>query len=189
MRSTDLADRAEELRESLIELENSLRQAELPRFLVHGDYGPYNLLFRPNAPVVILDFEISRLDWRTIDILDALRRFCGQGVLGLRMEKVKCLFDAYQSHYPLTQNEFQCMTAVWKYFHIRRCIASWYRHFERQADYSLAAAHKHLDWVDWIESNQDQIMAALSTNNDFSSRGIPIATKAGMVTTSFRNKE
>jgi Ser/Thr protein kinase RdoA (MazF antagonist) len=145
----------------MVQLDAMLKEAGLPRLIAHGDYGPYNLLFRKNAPVVILDFEIAHLDWRVFDLVDAWWRFCNNRFLGLSINKMICLLDAYQSRLPLTEDELRLMPEVWKYLHVRRCIKSWYKYCQTQADFRLARARQHLKLVDWMIVNQDDLMAAV----------------------------
>lgn len=158
-----LLTNAKYLEESLVQLDAMLKEASLPRLIAHGDYGPYNLLFRKNAPVVILDFEIARLDWRVFDLVDAWWRFCNDRLLGLRINKMIDLLDAYQSRLPLTKDELRLMPEVWKFLHIRRCIASWYKFNQTQAGFHLVRARQHLKLVDWMIVNQDDLIAAVGT--------------------------
>jgi Ser/Thr protein kinase RdoA (MazF antagonist) len=156
-----LEQRAKSIEASLLELEALLSAAALSRGIIHGDYGPYNLLFRKNAPVVILDFEIAHLDWRLTEVVDAMWRFAEDRWAGLQMNKMKWLLDAYQACSPLSQNELQLLPAVWIYLHTRRCIMHWHHYCTTQADFRLATAHQHLQLADWMRANQDRLMATL----------------------------
>lgn len=150
--------RAEQLEQALPELEAVLTEATLPRLVIHGDYGPYNLLFRQNAPVIVIDFEIARLDWRLTELVDALWRFGEDRFLGFRIDKMKVFLDAYQTHLPLALEELRSLPAVWKYLHIRRFIVNWYRYCDTLADSSLAKAQLHLKLIDWMTANQHDFM-------------------------------
>ena len=162
---TSLLQRAEYFEKTLLQLEALLEEAALPRWIIHGDYGPYNLLFRRNAPVIILDFEIARLDWRLTELIDAIWRFCYDRWLGFRLHKIKWLLDAYQVRLPLAQDELQFMPAVWKYLHIRRCIMHWDHYCHTQANFRLTKAQQHLDFIDWMTANQDHLVTTLSSTN------------------------
>ena len=73
------------------------------------------------------------------------------------------LLDAYQSRLPLTKDELRLMPEVWKFLHIRRCIASWYKFNQTQAGFHLVRARQHLKLVDWMIVNQDDLIAAVGT--------------------------
>ena len=60
----DFLDNAEPVEESLSDLEQQLNKADLPKQIIHGDYGPYNLLINAEKIIAVLDFEVARLDWR-----------------------------------------------------------------------------------------------------------------------------
>jgi Ser/Thr protein kinase RdoA (MazF antagonist) len=150
--------RARQLEQALLELESVLTEAALPRLVIHGDYGPANLLFRHNAPVVVIDFEIARLDWRLTELVDALWRFGEDRFLGFRIDKMKVFLDAYQTHLPLASQELRFLPAVWKYLHIRRFIVNWHRYCSTLADRSLARAQMHLKLIDWMTAHQQNFM-------------------------------
>lgn len=155
--------RAKYFEESLIQLDTMLNEATLPRLITHGDYGPYNLLFRENAEVIILDFEISHLDWRTAELAKALWRFCYDGLPSFRIKRMKHFLNAYQEGGQLVSlSELQLIPAVWKFLHIRRWICIWNHYCKTQVKASLAKARRHLELVDWMTTNQDKIVAVLS---------------------------
>jgi homoserine kinase type II len=150
--------RAGQLERALLELEAVLTEGALPRLVIHGDYGPYNLLFRQNAPVIVIDFEIARLDWRLTELADALWRFGEDRFLGFGIDKMKVFLDAYRTHLPLASEELRFLPAVWKYLHIRRFIVNWYGYCDTLADSSLAKAQLHLKLIDWMTTNQHNLM-------------------------------
>jgi Ser/Thr protein kinase RdoA (MazF antagonist) len=74
---------------------------------------------------VVIDFEIARLDWRIVDIIDGCAAFCVHRT-GNTVAKMKCFLDAYQSHMPLTADEIKLIPEVSKFFQITSCIRYWY---------------------------------------------------------------
>lgn len=152
------------------DFENTLRKtiaiidaADLPRQIIHKDYGPSNLLFRKNQPPVVLDFEIARLDWRIVDIINGWGGFC-QKRSGYHLNKMKCFLDAYQTNMPLTADEFTLIPAVWKLLQIRSCINYWYSYCTTGNKMSLIRACKSVKAFDWITANHEKVIANL--NND-----------------------
>lgn len=157
-----LLPQAGHIEKSLVQLDQRLKDAALPRLIIHADYGPFNLLFRENGPAIVLDFEISRLDWRVTEIIYAWHRF-GYDRLGFRLHKMKWLLDAYQTHFPLTGDELQLIPTVWEYLHRWQTILNWHRYSETGTEAALTRAAWHLKMVDWMRANQDSLMVALTT--------------------------
>jgi Ser/Thr protein kinase RdoA (MazF antagonist) len=151
-----LLSQAGYLEESLVQLDTMLKEAPLPRLIIHADYGPYNLLFRRNGPAVVLDFEMARLDWRITDFIRACYRFC-YNKLGYRLTKMKWFLEGYQSHELLTENEWHYMPLVWKFLHIRQCILNWHYYCETLAESSLVTAHHNLKLAEWMVANRDNL--------------------------------
>ncbi len=152
-----LLQKAEYLEETLVQLDVELKQADLPRVIIHADYGPYNLLFRKNGSAVILDFEMARLDWRVTDLVQAWRRF-SHDRLGFRFNKMKYLLDGYQKHLKLTPDEVQFLPAVWKFFYIRQSILYWHYYCETQVVSWLISARRDAERANWITDNQGKFV-------------------------------
>src|SRR5699024_4415316 len=49
-------------------LDDELAATSLESGIIHGDYGPYNILVRPGRPLLVIDFELARTDWLLIDL-------------------------------------------------------------------------------------------------------------------------
>ncbi|HWQ14619.1 MAG TPA: phosphotransferase [Roseiflexaceae bacterium] len=137
----------------LAALEEQLGQAGLPRLIIHGDYGPYNLLFRPGAPVVILDFELARLDWRLTDLAAALRYFAS-GRLGFSAGRARCFLAAYASRCPLERAELRLLAPVWQYLTLRRLIVCWRRAASTGARHWADESRTRLELARWLEEQQ-----------------------------------
>ncbi len=164
-----LLERADYLEASLVQLDTTLKEAQLPRLIIHGDYGPYNLFFRRNAPVVMLDFELARLDWRATELVDALPRF-SYSRWGFSLGKMKCFLDAYRSQFSIASDEVRLLPAVWKFLNIRRCIVHWHYFCDTHSPERLAQAQWNLELINWITANQDAFLACLEA------RTVPAST-------------
>lgn len=150
------------LEETLIQLDAQLEAAALPRTIIHADYGPYNLLFRKNAPAVMLDFELARLDWRVADVVRAFYRFAYSKKNGFRWEHIKYLMEGYQTHLLLTMDEVRLMPDVWNYWNICRCIVNWYGYWEFDNKSGLARARESLEMTGHMKRNRDEFVGLLS---------------------------
>ena len=151
-----LLEQAPYFEKSVTQLEAKLKDAPLPRLIIHADYGPYNLLFRDNGPPIVLDFEMARLDWRVTELIDVWYRFC-YDKLGFKINKMKYLLEAYQIHFPLTKDELYYIPDVWKFWNIWRCILNWHNYCETQSDVALAKAQQNLDFVNWMTVHQSNL--------------------------------
>jgi Ser/Thr protein kinase RdoA (MazF antagonist) len=145
-------------------LDCSLREADLPRQIIHGDYGPYNLLCRKNAPAIILDFEMARLDWRLSDIIFALYRF-SYGRFSFSNRRIRCFLDAYQSILPLRAEELRLFPYIWKFLNLRSCVRNWYSYYQTRNKKSLNRAIKSLDRSDWVSKGKNRFMTLTKFHN------------------------
>ena len=164
--ATWLLEKAKNFDELLCRLDVMLKEAALPRLIIHGDYSPGNLLLRKNAHTIILDFEMARLDWRAAELVDSIWRFGYDRYFGFRINKIKWFLDAYQTYTQLTQSELQLIPALWRYLHIRRSIRHWYYYCSTRDDSRLTKACHFAKMVDWITVNQGELMSALGAKSN-----------------------
>jgi len=152
--------RAGWVKATLGDLDTQLRAAQMPRLIIHGDYGPYNLLFKRGAPVVVLDFEIARLDWRLIDLAKALEFFaCGR--LGFNARRAACFLEGYLPRCPAGEAELRLLPDVWQFLTLRRLIVCWYRYTTTRAPGWLAEAQRRLELASWIDERHSQLSTLL----------------------------
>lgn len=138
-------------------LDEILRTAALPRLIIHGDYGPYNVFFKPGNPVMILDFELSRLDWRLTDLANALY-FFAIGRSGFRSHRMAQFLEGYFSADPAAREEIPCLPDVWQFLLLRRVIVCWHRFLETAAGQWQAEAQRKLDLAHWIEDHREILL-------------------------------
>jgi Ser/Thr protein kinase RdoA (MazF antagonist) len=161
--ATWLLQQAGRMEKALLQLDRTLKEAALPRLIIHADYGPYNMLFRHSGPVIVLDFEIARLDWRVSEFVYALPRFAHRRFFGLDFGEIRCFLDAYQSHLSMSDDELRFIPSVWQFLNIRRAIVCWHRYCETHANQWLLQARHNLRWVNWVTNNQDDFLNHLIT--------------------------
>lgn len=141
--------------ERLCTLDDTLKRAQLERVIAHGDYGPYNLLFRQGSPVVVLDFELARLDWRLTDLSAALFYFA-RGRTGFHWDKMQWFLDAYRSVAPVSADEMQYLPLVWQFLTLRRIIVLWERSLDGNAAV-IREAQERLNLFDWLIRHENNL--------------------------------
>jgi Ser/Thr protein kinase RdoA (MazF antagonist) len=156
-----LLQRAPALENRLRQLDSELKEAALPRLIIHSDYGPYNLLFRNGALVAVLDFEIARLDWRISEFVYAFPRFAISR-LGVDWRKMRCFLDAYRAKLAVGEEELRHIPAVWQFVKLRRLVVCWERYCESNASVWLVEARQHLNAAEWMAANQDGFVEELT---------------------------
>lgn len=56
--------------DEMLRLESIVEErSDLSKLVIHGDYSPWNVLFRPERPPIVLDFNESRLDLKIYDVM------------------------------------------------------------------------------------------------------------------------
>ena len=117
---SEVRDAVSEVRRELPRLESSLAAVTLPRNVIHGDYGPYNLLVRDGAPVLIVDYELARFDWRIVDLATGLPRF---GIGGSRgpQRAMDAFLEGYGSRAAVSASELGAIPRVLAFLSLRRC--------------------------------------------------------------------
>ena len=158
--SAALLERADWIAARLFQLEHVIRVASPPRLIIHGDYGPYNILFKSGAPVVILDFERARLDWRLTDLSMSLVRFASRRI-GFDFGKMIDFLAAYQTILPVNRAELHLLPKVWLYLTLRQLISCCTRYLASHDVTSLEKARNKLQLADWIEANERTLSRVL----------------------------
>jgi Ser/Thr protein kinase RdoA (MazF antagonist) len=107
--------------EELLRLDGQLSEAGLSRTVIHGDYGPYNLLVRAGREPLAIDWELTRLDWRLTDLATALPRFAGRRT-GWDAGAADRFLGGYRSNAPVDPAELSHLPSVAEFLAIRRAI-------------------------------------------------------------------
>jgi Ser/Thr protein kinase RdoA (MazF antagonist) len=147
---------AQAVEATLRDLDATLAAAALPRCIIHGDYGPYNLLFKRGAPVVVLDWELARLDWRLVDLATALHFFAHNRVK-FRWNNAQWLLDGYRRACAINADELHVLPLVWQFVTLRRVIVCWQRFAQTHDHHWLAEAHTKLALAQWIHRHQQRL--------------------------------
>ena len=146
--------KSEELKNRLVRLDTFLKNANLSRGTIHGDYGLHNILFQKDGPPVIIDFEMARMEWRLVDIARTLYSFCGNDVQS-SLKKMQIFLEGYQTRWPLTEYEFNFFPHVWEYLNIKGCILAWYNYSCKTNNSDLKKALSSFKRLEWMQANQN----------------------------------
>jgi glycosyltransferase involved in cell wall biosynthesis/Ser/Thr protein kinase RdoA (MazF antagonist) len=144
-----IAERGNAIGEALCQLDAALPEAQLPRLLIHGDYGLHNVLFQRDGTVTLLDFELTRLEWRLIDLVIMLSR--------LTAESSRAFMVGYQTEYALSEQEWQLLPQVWQYYMLSGAVQYCYSYFELGGEQRLTAAHERLKQADWALQHKAEL--------------------------------
>jgi Ser/Thr protein kinase RdoA (MazF antagonist) len=152
--------KSEDLKNRLIRLDAFLKEVNLVKGTIHGDYGLHNVLFQKDGPPVIIDFEMARMEWRLVDIARTLYSFCGNDVQS-SIDKMKIFIRGYQSCVCLTENEFNFFPLVWEYLNIKGYILAWYNYSLKTKHSDLKKAHHSFKRWEWMQAHQTLFLERL----------------------------
>jgi Ser/Thr protein kinase RdoA (MazF antagonist) len=124
---------------SLWRLAETFTAHELPLTVVHGDFGPYNLLIRRNDVPVVVDFELARLDWRLVDVATALPRFA-QRRRHFDVGAARRVLDAYREGIGASEAEIQLLPEMLAFLSLQRAAVAWERGGDADSAHSGAEA-------------------------------------------------
>jgi Ser/Thr protein kinase RdoA (MazF antagonist) len=153
--SVDLLERAGWIEERLRTAEEDLKQANPARNEIHGDYGMYNLMLNAGQSLVTFDFELSRLDWRLLDLVFAISSATSLQRIEPEREKMRRILQGYRSISPIPVEEICLIPQVWEYQFLRRVIIAWERYLESGDGALLGEAKHRMARIDWVEQNLD----------------------------------
>lgn len=104
---SELASRVRRERYRNLRELSRLHYPDLPERPVHGDFEPWNLLFKDGQLSGLLDFDQSRRDALACDIAPLLMPF-----MPLETKLAKALLEGYQSVRPLSDLEWELLPSL-----------------------------------------------------------------------------
>jgi Ser/Thr protein kinase RdoA (MazF antagonist) len=149
-------------KQSLIDLDQRLSQSGcfLPKLVVHGDYGPYNILFDKRRMAAVLDFECTHLDWRAGEVISAMCRFSGKRD-GIDRHQAKTFLTTYHSAHALTADEIALMPDILRFLRLRGLTVYFGAYFKLGAPAKLGGARHSVWWMDWMQQNGTRLIEEL----------------------------
>ncbi len=145
-----LAQNADRISERLAHMGELVENVQLPRLVIHGDFGIHNVTYHHDGTLTMHDFELARVEWRLIDIVVVLSR--------LRLEHSHEFMAAYQAKYPLTAEEWHFLPEVWQLYKLSGAISYWNTYVEHGGSYRLTAARARIGDADWVLANRRALL-------------------------------
>ncbi len=154
-----LGRRSDEFLEEIGRLEEQLEAANLPRLIIHGDYGFHNLIYHEDGEATPIDFELARIEWRLSELVSCLGKLrFSRGDYDL--ESMGWFVKGYQRQFPIPAAEWSLLPLVWKHYRLRAAVQYWNSYFETNGPTrKLHSALDALNQADWAAENSGQILA------------------------------
>ena len=150
--SARLRHGATELLERIEAGDAVLGPRDLPRRVIHGDFGLHNLLIDGDT-AAILDVELARIDHRLTDLLLVIGKHVDHGVPDPEM--LASFFDAYG---PVEERELISLDDAWRFQCATSAVRSWRSAASAGGPAAAAkrveAAHRALDRMSWASEHR-----------------------------------
>jgi Ser/Thr protein kinase RdoA (MazF antagonist) len=145
-----LIARADRFLDDISHLTCKLKEAGLPRTIIHGDFGLHNLIFQDADHATPMDFELARLEWRLSDLVSCISKLRNRkGEYDMR--SVAELLAAYQSENPVGDEEWRWFPLVWKHYKLAKAVQYWSSYFETNGPaHKLSLARDAAEQSDWL---------------------------------------
>lgn len=106
----------------------------VPTTVVHGDYGPYNLLIHSGRMPFLVDFELARRDWRLVDLATGINWFA-QRRRSFDVAAARGFLLGYRQTGIAAESELHRIPEMAAFLALQRAVIAW----SRSEDGSLLA--------------------------------------------------
>ncbi|MGB7874477.1 MAG: phosphotransferase [Anaerolineales bacterium] len=152
-----LVDHADQLLDEMRLLDESLRKAALPRIVIHGDYGLHNLIYQSLDTAIPVDYELSRLEWRLSDLVSVVSKFRYKDG-SYDFESITRFMQAYQTEFPISDDEWGNFPLVWKYYKLMKAVQYWSSYFETNGPMrKLESSRDEIERSSWALNNPQRL--------------------------------
>jgi len=136
-------------------------RSDLSRLVIHGDYSPWNVLFRPGAPPFVLDFNEARLDLKVYDIVLATFWFAWRGN-HLDQDRALAFQAGYCETGQLHEADVSLAGPVFQWIMARSLVERLHTHYLGQRlRGSPAGMEKQYQMCVFVEQQPQQLVAGL----------------------------
>ena len=131
--------------------------ADLPRTVIHGDYGPHNLLFKGNQITAVLDFGNAHFNLRVHDVAQGLVSFSKGWGPRLDFSLARIFLKAYQNGNRLEKREISSLPSFMILWNLIPLCHQLGRSQESGSLKNFRKAVKSMKWVDWLWSRETEM--------------------------------
>jgi Ser/Thr protein kinase RdoA (MazF antagonist) len=111
---------------TLWQLTETFERQRLSTTVVHGDYGPYNMMVRDGQVPLVLDFELARRDWRLVDLATGLGWFARRR-WSFDVGAARRLLEAYRETSGILEEELARIPDMAAFLALQRAVIAWSR--------------------------------------------------------------
>ncbi|HEX5690918.1 MAG TPA: phosphotransferase [Roseiflexaceae bacterium] len=147
--------------EALAPIDELLSAVPLKRVIIHGDYGLHNLLFQADGSVLLIDFELARLEWRLSDLVSCLSRFrYADGRYDF--QSIQWFVEAYHDVFPLSNDEWRLFPHVWRFYKLQGAVQYWNSYFDTNGPVrKLISARDAIEQAGHVSHDPDRLRAQI----------------------------
>jgi len=149
--------------DKMLSLESVVEErSDLSKVVIHGDYAPWNVLFRRGLPPFVLDFNEARLDLKIYDVVLATFR---SGWRGHRLDRDRAL--AFQAGYgesgQLHDSDVSLAGPVFQWIMARSLTERLHKHYlgQRRLMKGPAGMERQYQMCVFAEQQAQQLVAGL----------------------------
>ena len=148
---------ADQLIDEMGQLDVCLRLAKLQRVIIHGDYGLHNLIYQNLDMAVPVDYELSRIEWRLVDLISVVSKFRYKDG-SYDFESITRFMRAYQNEYPISEEEWLNFPLVWKFYKLMKAVQYWNSYFETNGPVrKLISSRDEIGQASWALENPERL--------------------------------
>jgi Ser/Thr protein kinase RdoA (MazF antagonist) len=148
---------ADQLLDEMGQLDDHLRLATLPRVIIHGDYGLHNLIYQNLDMAVPVDYELSRIEWRLVDLISVVSKFRYKDG-SYDFESITRFMGAYQNENPISEEEWLNFALVWKFYKLIKAVQYWNSYFETNGPVrKLISSLDEIGQASWALENPERL--------------------------------
>lgn len=136
----------------------------LPQTIIHGDYGPHNILIKKDGSISILDFECVHLDLRATELMSSLWRFANINNK-LNYDRVNLFSNGYRSISSIKPAEIKLLPHIFIYEQLKGIINHLRNYFTTKNKWRIDYTVRSIERIEWIEKNRTQLVQFLLNTN------------------------
>jgi len=136
--------------------------SDLSKLVIHGDYSPWNVLFRPGQPPAVLDFNESRLDLKIYDVTFATFWFAWRNNR-LDQDRARAFQAGYCETGQLHEADVSLAGPVFRWIMARSLTERLHNHYlgKRSLRKGPAGVEKQYQMCVFAEQQAQQLVAGL----------------------------